>query len=104
MLYQLMASKWVVGSTICLGHCAAKGQKQVINNFSSDHLSFVSERRIKGGVVDHNPMGIFHLLPPESQRTAILQQRGMQMMTDVNLMQHWSGNLRREIIERGKVH
>ena len=63
-----------VGSTIRLDHCAAEGQTRANNDFGRQHLSLVSGRQA-GNNVNDKPMGTFHLLPPELQKTAIMASK-----------------------------
>ena len=63
-----------VGSTIWLDHCAAEGQTRANNDFGRQYLSLVSGRQV-GNEMNDKPMGTFHLLPPELQKTAIMASK-----------------------------
>ena len=57
-----------VGSTIRLDHCAAEGQTRANNDFGRQHSSLGSGRQA-GNKMNDKPMGTFHLLSPELQKT-----------------------------------
>ena len=60
-----------MGTTIRFDHCAAEGQTRANNDFGCQHLSLVNGQSSKKDIVK-KPMGKFHLLPPELQRSAII--------------------------------
>ena len=63
-----------MGTTIRLDHCADEGQTCANNDFGRQHLSLVNGQSSKKDIVE-KPMGTFHLLPPELQRTAIIASK-----------------------------
>ena len=63
-----------MGTTIRFDHCAAEGQTRANNDFGRQHLSLVNGQSSKKDIVE-KPMGTFHLLPPELQRTAIIASK-----------------------------
>ena len=59
------------GTTIRFDHCAAEGQTRANNDFGRQLLSLVNSQSSKKDIIE-KPMGTFHLLPPELERTAII--------------------------------
>ena len=59
---------------ICLDHCAAERQTSSNNDFGERHASLFTGCKWKNKQVD-NPIGVFHLLPEDLQRTAVLTSK-----------------------------
>ena len=60
-----------VGGTIYLDHFASEGGTRLNNDFGRRHASLVTGSKCKKEQVD-NPIGVFHVLTEELQRTAVL--------------------------------
>ena len=63
-----------VGGTLRLDHCAAERQTRSKNDFGRRHASLVTGRKWKNWHID-KPIGYFHLLPEELQRTDVLTSK-----------------------------
>ena len=63
-----------VGGTILLDHCAAEGKTISNYDFGQRHTLLVTGRKWKNKQVD-KPIGVFHFLTEELQRTAVLTSK-----------------------------
>ena len=63
-----------VGSTIRLDHCAANGKTFSKSDFGRRNASLVTGRKWNNEQVD-KPIGVFHLLPEDLQRTDVLTSK-----------------------------
>ena len=63
-----------VRGTIRLDHCAAEGKTRSKNDIGRRHASFVTGHKWNNEQVD-KPIGVFHLLPEELQRTDVLTSK-----------------------------
>ena len=63
-----------VGGTIHLDHCAAEGQTRSNNDFGRRHASLVTGSKLNNEKV-HKPIGVFHLIPYELQRTDVITSK-----------------------------